>query len=174
MKIFITAALVLVGVFGLGNNKPEFAIFGLVGTFVMYGGTVIYDSYAKSQNRFKGMSVILFFLLFGAAAHAQVAPEPLSAPKFERRYSYYESRDRHDPVTYSFTADCLLVSNGELLKIVIGNEADLLPIVGWGTDANGDPYLDSEEYRIIVRPNEIIRIWAYSVRSYDVFKVQKI
>lgn len=174
MKIFITAALVLVGVFGLGNNKPEFAIFGLVGTFVMYGVTVIYDSYVKSQNRFKGMSVILFFLLFGAATHAQVAPEPLSAPKFERHYSYYESRDRHDPVTYSFTADCLLVSNGELLKIVIGNEADLLPIVGWGTDANGDPFLDTEEYRVLVRPTEVVRVWIFSQRNYDTFKVQKI
>jgi len=66
-----------------------------------------------------------------------------------------------------------LISNGELLKIVVGNEADLLPIVGWGTDANGDPYIDSEEYRLIVRPNEIVRIWVASQRNYDTFKIQK-
>jgi len=173
MKITFAIFFLAIGVLGLGNNNGNATLFGLIGLVITYGLTVIRHSYLKSKNRYTGFLPI-FFLLFGAATHAQVAPEPLSAPKFERRYSYYESRDRHDPVTYSFTADCLLISNGELLKIVIGNEADLLPIVGWGTDANGDPYLDSEEYRIIVRPNEIIRIWAYSVRSYDVFKVQKI
>jgi len=174
MKIFITAALVLVGVFGLGNNKPEFAIFGLVGTFVMYGVTVIYDSYIKSRDRFKGMSVILFFLLFGAATHAQVAPEPLSAPKFERRYSYMESRDTGDPTTYSFTIDCLIVSNGELLKIVVGNEADLLPIVGWGKDGDGNDFLDTEEYRVVVRQNDVLRIWTYTMKIYDRFAYPKI
>jgi len=173
MKLFATLFSLIIGVMGLASNNGNAALFGLIGLIVTYGWVIIRHSYLKSKGRYTGF-LPLFFLLFGAATHAQVAPEPLSAPKFERRYSYYESRDRHDPVTYSFTADCLLVSNGELLKIVIGNEADLLPIVGWGTDANGDPYLDSEEYRIIVRPNEIIRIWAYSVRSYDVFKVQKI
>ena len=174
MKIFITAALVLVGVFGLGNNKPEFAIFGLVGTFVMYGGTVIYDSYVKSQNRFKGMSVILFFLLFGAAIHAQVAPSTsLSAPKFERRYSYMESRDKNDPVTYSFTIETTIISNGEMLKIVVGDEADLMPIVGYGKDADGFDYVDTEIYRLIVRPNDILRIWGFSQKSHDRFAYPK-
>jgi len=172
MKLFATLFSLIIGVMGLASNNGNAALFGLIGLIVTYGWVIIRHSYLKSKGRYTGF-LPLFFLLFGAATHAQVAPTPLSAPKFERRYSYYESRDRHDPVTYSFTADCLLISNGELLKIVIGNEADLLPIVGWGTDADGDPYIDSEEYRIIVRPNEIVRIWVASQRNYDTFKVQK-
>lgn len=175
MKIFITAALVLVGVFGMANQKAEFALFGLFGAFVMYGGTVIYDSYIKSRDRFKGMSVILFFLIFGAAAHAQVDPEPsLSAPKFERRYSYMESRDKNDPVTYSFTEDCLIISNGEMLKIVVGDEADLMPIVGWGKDSEGNNYIDTELYRTIIREKDVLRVWIFSQRNYDRFAYPKI
>ena len=173
MKLFATLFSLIIGVMGLASNNGNAALLGLIGLIITYGWVVIRHSYLKSKGRYTGFLPI-FFLLFGAAAHAQVAPEPLSAPKFERRYSYYESRDRHDPVTYSFTADCLLISNGELLKIVIGNEADLLPIVGWGTDANGDPFLDTEEYRVLLRPTEIIRIWCASQRNYDTFKVQKI
>jgi len=172
MKITFAIFFLAIGVIGMANNNGNATLFGMIGLIFVYGLSVIRDSYLKSEKRHTGLLPITFLSIFSATnLAAQAAEAPV---KFERRYSYMESRDKHDPITYSFSIDCLLISNGELLKIVIGNEADLLPIVGWGTDANGDPYLDSEEYRIIVRKNEIIRIWAYSVRNYDVFKVQKI
>jgi len=85
-----------------------------------------------------------------------------------------ESRDKNDPVTYSFTTDCLIISNGEMLKIVVGDEADLMPIVGYGKDADGFDYVDTEIYRVIVRPNDILRIWGFSQRSHDRFAYPKI
>ena len=171
MKITFAIFFLAIGVLGLGNNNGNATLFGLIGLVITYGVSVLRYSYLKSEKRHTGLFSVTFLSLFGATnLAAQIAEAPV---KFERRYTYMESRDKHDPTTYSFSIDCLLISNGELLKIVVGNEADLLPIVGWGTDANGDPYIDSEEYRLIVRPNEIVRIWVASQRNYDTFKIQK-
>ena len=173
MKLFATLFSLIIGVMGLASNNGNAALLGLIGLIITYGWVVIRHSYLKSKGRYTGFLPI-FFLLFGAATHAQVAPKPLSAPKFERRYSYMESRDKGDPATFSFTIDCLIVSNGELLKIVVGNEADLLPIVGWGKDGDGNDFLDTEEYRVVVRQNDVLRIWTYTMKIYDRFAYPKI
>lgn len=173
MKLFATLFSLIIGVIGLASNNGNAALLGLIGLAVTYGLTVIRYSYLKSKNRYTGF-LPLFFLLFGATTHAQVAPTPLSAPKFERRYSYMESRDKNDPVTFSFTIDCLIVSNGELLKIVVGNEADLMPIVGWGKDSEGNDYIDTELYRTIIREKDVLRVWIFSQRSFDRFAYPKI
>jgi len=174
MKLFATLFFLAIGVVGLAHNNGNAALFGLIGLIVTYGLTVIRYSYLKSKGRYTGF-LPLFFLLFGADTHAQVAPATsLSAPKFERHYSYLESRDKGDPVTYSFTIETTIISNGEMLKIVVGDEADLMPIVGYGKDADGFDYVDTEIYRLIVRPNDILRIWGFSQKSHDRFAYPKI
>lgn len=171
MKIAITIFFLVVGVIGLATDNGNAALFGLVGLGIMYGICVIRESYLKSEKPAAGLLPITLLSFFGATHLAAQASEP--PLKFERRYSYYESRDRHDPVTYSFTKDCYFVSNGEIIKTVIGEEAEVVDILSWGTDADGNPYIDTEEHRFIIRPNEIVRIWAATMRNYDIFKFPK-